>query len=437
MLNTISPPAVKTPRAFSGKALASAQVIGLVVAGLLGVGLLGLVWYWHSSQYEQTDNASLQGHIHPVAARIPGTITTVLVDDDIPVQKGQLLAIIDDQDYQLALAQAEHEFLNAKVRAETAGNAVAFSKKQSSAQLTQALGGFSASRAGISQVEKQLEEAQAAVQQSYAQLQQQTVLLHKAQSDFQRYQGVNPDAVSAQQRDAIETQLKNAQAAEAAAASALKQSQARAQQMRSMLNGNYAKLTQSKGVVQGAQAQGMQVRVSQGEYEAALVAVKMAEDKVRQARLNLSYTRIVSPVTGRIGKKTVEVGQRIQAGEPLMAVVSPELWVVANYKETQLRSMRPGQPVEVEVDAFPQHHFKGVVASFSPAAGAEFALLPAENATGNFTKIVQRVPVKILLSADTLKGYEQLLVPGMSTLVTVNVGYKPDQSAAKGAGDKK
>ncbi len=434
MLNTISPFVSRTPRAFTGKALASAQSIGLVVAGLLISGLLGLAWYWHSSQYEQTDNASLQGHIHPVAARVPGTIATVLVDDDLPVHKGQLLAIIDAQDYQLALSQAEHELLNAKARAQTAQNTIAFTKKQSSAQLTQARGGFSASQAGISQVEKQVEEGEAAVQQSYAQLQQQTVLLHKAQSDYQRYQGVNPDAVSAQQREAIESQLKNAQAAEAAAAWALRQSKARAQQMRSMLNSYYAKLTQSKGVVQGAQAQGMQVQLSEGDYEAALASVKMAEDKVRQAKLNLSYTRIVAPVTGRIGKKTVEVGQRIQAGEPLMAVVSPELWVVANYKETQLSRMRPGQPVEVEVDAFPQHHLKGVVSSFSPAAGAKFALLPAENATGNFTKIVQRVPVKILLNADTLKGYEQLLVPGMSTLVTVNVGHESNQSAAKAKG---
>ena len=144
-----------------------------------------------------------------------------------------------------------------------------------------------------------------------------------------------------------------------------------------------------------------------------------AEASLEDAKLQLSYTVIKAPVSGRIGRKSVEAGQRVQIGQPLMAVVEDRPWVVANFKETQLAKMRAGQRVEVEIDTFPKHKFYGRVDSLAPGSGNEFALLPPDNATGNFTKIVQRIPVKVVLDDDSVRGYENLLSPGMSSVVTV------------------
>jgi membrane fusion protein (multidrug efflux system) len=293
--------------------------------------------------------------------------------------------------------------------------------------VTQAQGTVGASQSSIVQSQQAVGEAQAAVSQAKHMLEQQQANLQKAQSDYARYKGADPDAISGQQLEAALTNYKAAEAARNSAQAALGQTQARLAQAQANVKSSVSKLTQSKGVAQAAQAQTLQLDVVKSQYEGSLASVKMAEDQVRQAKLNLSYTRILAPVSGRVGKKTVEVGQRVQPGEQLMAVVSSDIWVVANYKETQLSRMRPGQSVEVEVDAFPSRHFEGVVNSFSPASGAQFALLPPENATGNFTKIVQRIPVKILLKADSLKGYEDLLVPGMSTVVSVKVSETPDK----------
>jgi membrane fusion protein (multidrug efflux system) len=143
------------------------------------------------------------------------------------------------------------------------------------------------------------------------------------------------------------------------------------------------------------------------------------------AQLQLSYTTVTAPSPGRIGRKQVEVGQRVQPGQPLLALVEVSPWIVANFKETQLERMRPGQPVEIKVDAYPGRIFRGYVESFSPASGAQFALLPPENATGNFTKIVQRVPVKIVFDPESIKGFESMLLPGMSVVPTVDVSSVP------------
>jgi membrane fusion protein (multidrug efflux system) len=153
--------------------------------------------------------------------------------------------------------------------------------------------------------------------------------------------------------------------------------------------------------------------------------VVSAKASLDEALLNLSYTRIVAPTTGRVGKKTVEEGARIEPGQPLLTITADDPWVVANYKETQLKKMHAGQPVEIKIDAFPDHKFVGIVQSFSPASGASFAVLPSDNATGNFTKIVQRLPVKILFTADSIRGYEDRLAPGLSVITSVDISNHP------------
>jgi membrane fusion protein (multidrug efflux system) len=159
--------------------------------------------------------------------------------------------------------------------------------------------------------------------------------------------------------------------------------------------------------------------VNRAQYQAAQAAIAQAEASLKDAQLQLSYTNIVAPTSGRIGRKTVEVGQRVQPGSPLMAIVGNDYWVTANFKETQMEDIKPGEKVEVELDAFPHHKFVGRVDSISPASGSQFALLPPDNATGNFTKVVQRIPVKITLDSQSIKGYESRITPGMSAVVSV------------------
>jgi membrane fusion protein, multidrug efflux system len=171
--------------------------------------------------------------------------------------------------------------------------------------------------------------------------------------------------------------------------------------------------------LQSAQATTLETRVREGQFATAQAAIAQAAASLDDAKLQLSYTIIKAPVSGRIGRKPVEAGQRVQIGQPLMAVVEDHPWVVANFKETQLGKMRAGQRVEVEIDTFPNHKFYGRVDSLAPGSGNEFALLPPDNATGNFTKIVQRIPVKVVLDDDSVRGYENLLAPGMSSVVTV------------------
>ncbi len=179
--------------------------------------------------------------------------------------------------------------------------------------------------------------------------------------------------------------------------------------------------------MQLARASAVQTRVTEQDYQTDLAAVEGAQAALNAARLDLSYTKIVAPISGRIGKKVVEEGQRVEPGQPLLTIVSDDPWVVANYKETQLKNMYAGQKVDIKIDSFPDHKFEGIVESFSPASGASFAVLPSDNATGNFTKIVQRIPVKILFTTDSIKGYASRLAPGLSVLTSVDVA--PHSSA--------
>lgn len=182
-----------------------------------------------------------------------------------------------------------------------------------------------------------------------------------------------------------------------------------------------ADLTRAHALLQLAKASAVQTQVNQQQFQTDLAAVEGAMALLSEARLNLSYTRIIAPTSGRVGKKTVEEGQRIEPGQPLMTIVADNAWVVANYKETQLKAMKPGQSVAVRVDSLPDHAFEGKVVSFSPASGTSFAVLPSDNATGNFTKIVQRVPVKILFTPESIKGYENRLAPGLSVVTSVDI----------------
>ncbi len=197
------------------------------------------------------------------------------------------------------------------------------------------------------------------------------------------------------------------------------QAQAKLAQAQENVTRAQAQLASARGGLAQARTGGLQTEGNRSQYEASQAALAQAQASLKDAQLQLSYTNITAPTAGRVGRKTVEAGQRVQPGQPLMAIVDNSYWVVANFKETQLEEMQPGEPVEVKLDAFPHHTFTGRVDSISPASGAQFALLPPDNATGNFTKIVQRVPVKVILDSQSIKGYESRIMPGMSAEVSV------------------
>ena len=228
-------------------------------------------------------------------------------------------------------------------------------------------------------------------------------------------------AIARQQLDTARADYQVALAQRNAAQQGVAQAEAKLAQAREGVVRAQAQLAASQGGLQLAKAGGVQTEVNRSQYAAAQAQIAQAQANLKDAQLQLSYTNITAPNSGRVGRKTVEEGQRVQPGQPLMAIVDNQYWVVANFKETQLEKMQPGESVEVKLDAFPHHTFTGRVDSISPASGAQFALLPPDNATGNFTKIVQRVPVKIVLDSQSIKGYESRIVPGMSAEVSVEV----------------
>jgi membrane fusion protein, multidrug efflux system len=335
--------------------LALPVVILVVVTG---------VWYWlYSSQFEETDDAYVTGHEHPVSFRVAGTISEVLVDDNQFVKQGQPIAKLDPRDYQAALTQAKASFEQAK------------------AQLAQ-------SQAQLVQADAQLKQARAQAEASKAQR-------DNSQRNFQRdyqlfYQGKG--VISKQDLDNAQFQSEGNEAT---------------------YNANVAAVNVAEANIQTAKAQ----------EKAAAAQVEVASAQVQNAELQLSYTTVYSSTDGRVAQKTFETGQRVAAGQAGLSISEPDDWVVANFKETQLGRIRPGQPVEIGVDALPKHKFTGKVDSFQSGTGAVFALLPPDNATGNFTKIVQRVPVKILFDPASIRGYEQLIVPGLS--VDPKIRVKP------------
>jgi len=338
-------------------------IIGVVAV----IVVIGLVWavktFIYSRGHETTDNAQVDGHIVPVLAKVGGYVTAVLVQDNDSVSTAQTLVRIDDSDYKVKVAQAQADL----AAAQAAAGGSRFTG-QSQAAVATATGQASAADAQI----------QAAIANK-----------QKADADLARMRDlVAKQIVSAQQLDA-------AQAAASAAAANVDALQRQA--------------AAASGAVQNAQAG---VRLAQARLQAEQAALD-------NAKLQLSYTQVTAPETGTISKKQVEVGQLVQSGQTLMSIVADTgTWVTANFKETQLSKMHVGQPVAFEVDAYPGCEAEGKVQSLSGATGARFALLPPDNATGNFTKVVQRLPVRIAITKGC--GASRALRPGMSVVTHVD-----------------
>jgi membrane fusion protein (multidrug efflux system) len=384
---------------------------------LLVIGVRYLIW---SAHHETTDDAYMAGHLHPISARITDTVQQVLIDDNQHVVKGQILVILDPNDYTVRVDQAKAALDAASRQAETAEAAIRSTSQSASAQTTQARGLIGEAKASIQAAKAAVVAAEAGVPRANAQMQQTNATLQREETDLRRYQDLYAkEQVSRQTLDHQRASYQVALAAQTAAQEQVRQAQAQLAAAQQGVVRTEAQLTNSEGGLQSAQATTLETRVREGQFATARAAVAQAEASLEDAKLQLSYTIIKAPVSGRIGRKSVEAGQRVQIGQPLMAIVEDHPWVVANFKETQLAKMRAGQHVEVHIDTFPKHNFYGHIDSLAPGSGNEFALLPPDNATGNFTKIVQRIPVKIVLDDDSVRGYANLLSPGMSSVVTV------------------
>ncbi|HXF27946.1 MAG TPA: HlyD family secretion protein [Bryobacteraceae bacterium] len=373
-------------------------VIILVVLAVLIIG--GYFLWQYFSSYESTDDAQVDGHIDAVSSRISGTVTAVYVENNQMVQAGQPLVDLDPRDYQVALEQAKAAVGEAQSQVTVAHPSIPITQTSNQTTISTAQTDIIGAEAGVSSAQQNYQAALAKIHQAEANN-------AKAQADVARYQQlVAKDEISKQQFDA-------AVAAAKADAAAVASNQASADAALQQVDQAKAKLQQARDLHQQALSNAPnQLAIQRANVVNRTAAVKVYQAQLDQAILNLSYTKIVAPAAGIIGKRSVELGNRVQPGQQLMAIVRiDKLWVTANFKETQLQHMKPGQRVKIHVDAL-DRDYDGYVESMPGATGALYSLLPPENATGNYVKVVQRLPVRIFFKDGEDKDH--LLRPGMS-----------------------
>ena len=341
----------------------------LAIMVLVALGFGAKMWY-HSTHYVETENAYVAGHVTPVSSRIAGVVTRVLVEDNQLVKAGDVIAELDPADQRVKVEQIEAQIASAQQ------------------QVLQA-------DANVAQVKAQALAAGAQVAQSQAQL-------VRANQDAERFSQLYTATMKAVSKAEVD-------AANAGRA------------------GAKADLVARRGNVEAVQAQ---IVAAGAARDVVKSQIKVLQAQLKDAKQQLGYNNIIAPVAGRLGRRSVEVGARLQPGQQLAAIVQEELWITANFKETQLGGLKPNQQVRVVIDALPKNELTGRLDSFSPASGNQFSLLPADNATGNFTKIVQRVPVKIALRQQDVARLGGRLVPGMSAMVEIELNQAVAASAA-------
>lgn len=369
-------------------------IIGFIVL------LVAVFFLWrYFTSYESTDDAQIDGHLNSVSARISGHVSKLLVQDNQYVQAGTPLVQIDPNDYQVALDRAKADYADAVAMAEAARVNVPITSVSTSSQISSAQADVENANAGIAAARQQFEAAKAELAQAEANN-------VKAQDDLVRYrQLVDKQEISQQQYD-------QALAAAKASAAAVTAAQASSLAAEHQVHQAQARLLQAQAGVRSAQTAPQQVAAIRSRAQSALAQVDIKKAALDQAQLNVSYTLVVSPVDGVVTNRTVEVGQNVSPGQEMMRVINlDDIWVTANFKETQLKEMRVGQAVTIHVDSNDKD-YKGHVQSIAGASGAITSLLPPENATGNYVKVVQRLPIKITFDAGETR--EHVLRPGMS-----------------------
>jgi len=389
----------------------------LVILLVAGAGL----WVWATAGRESTDDAQVDARVTQIAARVPGTVARVAISDNQLVEAGAVLVELDPRDYQVALDKVRAELADAEANALAAQSSIPIASTSAASGVTTARGGVLQAQSGIAAAEKEIEAARARLVSAQARLREAEANATKSARDVERLRGLlAKDEISQQQFDATTAAAEAQKAAVDSARSQAAEAEAGIRVAESRLMQARAGADQAHAELQTAQTGPSQVAATRARASAAEARVMQARANLAQAELHLQYTTVKAPARGIVSKKGDNVGQVVQAGQPLLALVQiDDVWITANFKETQLKNMRPGQRATIDVDAYGGREFKGKVDSLAGATGARFSLLPPENATGNFVKVVQRVPVKIVLDAG--QDPEHLLRPGMSVTPTVHV----------------
>jgi membrane fusion protein (multidrug efflux system) len=380
----------------------------LLLIGLAVVVIAALAYWLHARQFEDTDDAQVDGDIHPISARVNGTVVAVnpLVQENQLLTGGTLMVQIDPADFQADLDRAQADVDRLRATAAASGADVPV-------QSANALGQLRVTQAALAQARQAVDTELANAAAARARVAQAQAGYTRAEADRERYAKLlDKQEISRSEFDQKTADARTTEAALDAAKSDVVAAEARVAQAR-------ANVAQQEANVTKANTAPQQIAESKARFGSASADLARATAQLETAKLNLSYTRIVAPVGGIIGRKSVEVGQRVQPGQELVTIVELDnVWITANFKETQLRRMHPGQTADVHVDAY-GIDLPGHVESIAAATGARFSLLPPENASGNFVKVVQRLPVRIRL--DHGQDPDHRLVPGMSVDVTVRV----------------
>jgi membrane fusion protein, multidrug efflux system len=394
------------------------KIIGVVV--LLVAAVAGYFVWLEMRKTESTDDAQIDGQIVAVSPRVSGHVLEVLVADQQEVKKGDVLFRLDPKDYEVAVQKARADLEDAVASLQTFRGDVPLTSSTTSSVLNAAKSGRQDTAVAVTWNERQLGMAQARVATLQANVKVAEANATKASQDLERYRVlVAKDEISKQQYDQAVAASEAAKATVEAARAAVVEAQRGIAVAEMAVEQAKAKLAQADANVETAMTGPQQVAITESRVKAALAKVAQHKAALEQAELNLSYTTIVAPVNGVVGRKSVEPGQNLAAGQQTMALVSlDDVWVTANFKETQLRDIKVGQAVKIEVDATGRE-YSGKILRFAGASGARFSLLPPENATGNFVKVVQRIPVRIQI--DPGQNEDHSLRPGMSVVPAVRI----------------
>jgi membrane fusion protein (multidrug efflux system) len=391
------------------------------IALVLG-SVLGLRWWQFQSTHVSTDNAQIKGHLSPISAKVPATVKQVLVNNGDYVQAGQTLLVLEDQDLHLKVQQSEANLAAAQAGLKAARDTVNVTSRTNTTQVQQAQSNLAAKTAAVSAAQARVNQALAQVDTARASVTQSQTAVNKTQADFRRYQSLyNEGVIPAQQLEIARAAYADAQASLVAASKTVAQAQAGVANTQAQLQSAQAEAEAAQGQVAEKQVSGQNVTVQKDQQQQAQAKVKQAQAELQLARQQIAYTTLKAPIDGYMGQLTAQVGQKLQADQPILSIVplqTNQVYVDANFKETALGKLQIGEKAEIEVDAYPGTTFQATIAGVSPATGSSFALIPPDNATGNFNKVVQWVPIRLVFDPNT--DPEHRLRPGLSVKVRVD-----------------
>jgi membrane fusion protein (multidrug efflux system) len=397
-------------------------ILGIVLIVLVVAGYF--VYQTYFADRESTDDAQIDGHINPIAAKVSGHVVSINVQDNQFVKAGTVIVQIDATDYKVALEKARADLTAAETSAEAARTNVPMTSTATSSQINLAGAGIENAESARSAALKDVDKERARFESAQARVRETQANCTKAAQDLERMKPlIAKDEISRLQYDASVAAADAAKAARDSAQAGVEEIARAIESAQARVSQSEAKIKEAQANLQASRTAPQQVAISRSNAQTALARVKQAQAALEQAELNLQYTEVKAPIDGIVSQKKVELGQYVQTGQPLLALVPlHNVWVTANYKENQLKDMRPGQKAVITVDAYGGRKYEGHIDSIAAATGARFSLLPPENATGNYVKVVQRVPVKIVIDKGADDAH--LLRPGLSVIATVMTGGK-------------